>query len=277
MRLLHARHDHDGDRHREPQGRAPRRKRRSARSSRAISAAARAITTSSRRSRRRCAHGHGCSSRRAAVTGAPNKRKEDPMNASRHRRTASRASRTSASSPARAVHRRHQSSGPGLRRLRALAACPCPHQSVDRRRGRARLRPGVVALLHAARHLPTDKVGGLICGWMIHSKDGSPMKAGAASGARARTRCAMSATTSPWSSPRRWRRPRTRPNWSMSTTRCLPAVVDLPRRRAPASRRSMPAAPQHGLRVASRRQGRDRGGLRRAPSTSPSSTSSTTG
>ena len=24
----------------------------------------------------------------------------------------------------------------------------------------------------------SDKVGGLICGWMIHSKDGSPMKAG---------------------------------------------------------------------------------------------------
>src|SRR4026208_1753896 len=23
-----------------------------------------------------------------------------------------------------------------------------------------------------------DKIGGLICGWMIHSKDGSPMKAG---------------------------------------------------------------------------------------------------
>ena len=27
--------------------------------------------------------------------------------------------------------------------------------------------------------LAADKVGGLICGWMIHSKDGSPMKAGA--------------------------------------------------------------------------------------------------
>src|SRR5262249_58766658 len=26
--------------------------------------------------------------------------------------------------------------------------------------------------------LAEDKVGGLICGWMIHSKDGSPMRAG---------------------------------------------------------------------------------------------------
>jgi carbon-monoxide dehydrogenase large subunit len=38
--------------------------------------------------------------------------------------------------------------------------------------------PGVVAVLTGA-DLEADKVGGLICGWMIHSKDGSPMKAGA--------------------------------------------------------------------------------------------------
>jgi aerobic carbon-monoxide dehydrogenase large subunit len=38
--------------------------------------------------------------------------------------------------------------------------------------------PGVVAVLTGA-DLAADKVGGLICGWMIHSKDGSPMKAGA--------------------------------------------------------------------------------------------------
>ena len=28
------------------------------------------------------------------------------------------------------------------------------------------------------QQLVDDKVGNLICGWMIHSKDGSPMKAG---------------------------------------------------------------------------------------------------
>src|SRR3984885_13051963 len=36
--------------------------------------------------------------------------------------------------------------------------------------------PGVVAALNGAE-LAADKIGGLICGWMIHSKDGSPMKA----------------------------------------------------------------------------------------------------
>jgi carbon-monoxide dehydrogenase large subunit len=35
--------------------------------------------------------------------------------------------------------------------------------------------PGVVAILTGA-DLATDKIGNLICGWMIHSKDGSPMK-----------------------------------------------------------------------------------------------------
>src|SRR5215813_5567065 len=36
--------------------------------------------------------------------------------------------------------------------------------------------PGVLGVLTGAE-LKEDKVGGLICGWMIHSKDGSPMKA----------------------------------------------------------------------------------------------------
>jgi aerobic carbon-monoxide dehydrogenase large subunit len=35
--------------------------------------------------------------------------------------------------------------------------------------------PGVLAVLTGAE-LATDKIGNLICGWMIHSKDGSPMK-----------------------------------------------------------------------------------------------------
>jgi len=38
--------------------------------------------------------------------------------------------------------------------------------------------PGVIAVL-TGKDLAADKVQGLICGWMIHSKDGSPMKAGA--------------------------------------------------------------------------------------------------
>ena len=39
----------------------------------------------------------------------------------------------------------------------------------------AKTMPGVVDVLTGAQ-LATDKVGNLICGWMIHSKDGSPMK-----------------------------------------------------------------------------------------------------
>src|SRR4051794_10304813 len=39
----------------------------------------------------------------------------------------------------------------------------------------ARARPGVLAVLTGA-DLASDKIGNLICGWMIHSKDGSPMK-----------------------------------------------------------------------------------------------------
>ncbi len=38
--------------------------------------------------------------------------------------------------------------------------------------------PGVIAVL-AGKELKADKIGNLICGWMIHSKDGSPMKMGA--------------------------------------------------------------------------------------------------
>src|SRR4051794_6844819 len=39
----------------------------------------------------------------------------------------------------------------------------------------AKTMPGVVDVLTGAQ-LADDKVGNLICGWMIHSKDGSPMK-----------------------------------------------------------------------------------------------------
>jgi len=41
--------------------------------------------------------------------------------------------------------------------------------------GAAKKMPGVVAVL-AGADLAGDKIGNLICGWMIHSKDGSPMK-----------------------------------------------------------------------------------------------------
>ncbi|TKT74249.1 xanthine dehydrogenase family protein molybdopterin-binding subunit [Aquamicrobium sp. LC103] len=42
----------------------------------------------------------------------------------------------------------------------------------------AQAMPGVIAVL-TGRELKADGVGNLICGWMIHSKDGTPMKMGA--------------------------------------------------------------------------------------------------
>ncbi len=42
----------------------------------------------------------------------------------------------------------------------------------------AEAMPGVVAVLTGTQ-LVGDKIGNLICGWMVHSKDGSPMKMGA--------------------------------------------------------------------------------------------------
>jgi carbon-monoxide dehydrogenase large subunit len=42
----------------------------------------------------------------------------------------------------------------------------------------AQSMPGVLGIF-TGDDIAADKIGGLICGWMIHSKDGSPMKAGA--------------------------------------------------------------------------------------------------
>src|SRR5690554_845583 len=42
----------------------------------------------------------------------------------------------------------------------------------------AREMPGVIDVL-LGRELKADGIGNLICGWMIHSRDGTPMKMGA--------------------------------------------------------------------------------------------------
>jgi carbon-monoxide dehydrogenase large subunit len=56
---------------------------------------------------------------------------------------------------------------------------PHPHAKVKGIDASAALKmPGVLAVLNG-KELVDDKVGNLICGWMIHSKDGSPMKMGA--------------------------------------------------------------------------------------------------
>ena len=56
---------------------------------------------------------------------------------------------------------------------------PYAHATIDKIDLSAALKvPGVVAIF-TGDDIAADKVGGLICGWMIHSKDGTPMKAGA--------------------------------------------------------------------------------------------------
>src|SRR5215469_13184606 len=55
---------------------------------------------------------------------------------------------------------------------------PHPHARIRAVDGAAALKlPGVISVLTGA-DLEADGVKGLICGWMIHSKDGSPMKMG---------------------------------------------------------------------------------------------------
>ena len=49
-------------------------------------------------------------------------------------------------------------------------------KGIDRKA--AEKMPGVVAILDG-KQLKADGIGNIICGWMIHSKDGSPMKMGA--------------------------------------------------------------------------------------------------
>jgi aerobic carbon-monoxide dehydrogenase large subunit len=56
---------------------------------------------------------------------------------------------------------------------------PHAHATIKKIDTKAALKmPGVVGIL-TGDDIAADKVGGLICGWMIHNKDGSPMKAGA--------------------------------------------------------------------------------------------------
>jgi aerobic carbon-monoxide dehydrogenase large subunit len=56
---------------------------------------------------------------------------------------------------------------------------PHAHANIKRIDTSAALKsPGCLAV-YTGNEIAADKVGGLICGWMIHSKDGSPMKAGA--------------------------------------------------------------------------------------------------
>src|SRR5689334_20968580 len=55
---------------------------------------------------------------------------------------------------------------------------PMAHATIKGLDARAALQtPGVLAVF-TGEDLKRDNVNGLICGWLIHSQDGSPMKAG---------------------------------------------------------------------------------------------------
>jgi aerobic carbon-monoxide dehydrogenase large subunit len=56
---------------------------------------------------------------------------------------------------------------------------PHAHATIDKIDTSAALKEKGVVVILTGDDIAADKVGGLICGWMIHSKDGSPMKAGA--------------------------------------------------------------------------------------------------
>ena len=97
---------------------------------------------------------------------------------------------------------------------------PHAHATIDRIDASAALKsPGVVAIF-TGDDIAADKVGGLICGWMIHSKDGSPMNVGGHPALAPGAMCAMSAIMSPSSSPIHTRRRRTRRKKSSSITGC---------------------------------------------------------
>ena len=64
----------------------------------------------------------------------------------------------------------------------AFARSPHPHAKIRGiNKAPAEAMPGVIAVLDG-KQLTGDGIGNLICGWMIHSKDGSPMNMGAWSG-----------------------------------------------------------------------------------------------
>ena len=56
---------------------------------------------------------------------------------------------------------------------------PHAHATIDKIETSEALKAPGVAAIFTGEDIAADKVGGLICGWMIHSKDGSQMKAGA--------------------------------------------------------------------------------------------------
>jgi carbon-monoxide dehydrogenase large subunit len=67
---------------------------------------------------------------------------------------------------------------PGMKHA-VFVRSPHAHAKITRiSTKKAEAMPGVIAVL-TGKQMAEDGIGNLICGWMIHSKDGSPMKMGA--------------------------------------------------------------------------------------------------
>ena len=136
--------------------------------------------------------------------------------------------------------------------------------------------PGVVAVLTGAE-LAADKIGNLICGWMIHSKDGSPMKMAPhpalASGKVCHVGDAVAVVVAETLAQARDAAEKVKVDYAV-----LPAVSDpAAAQKQGRAANSRGGAEQHHLSMASRRPQSGRCRVQVAPSTSPSSTSSITG
>ena len=177
MRFLHAGNDHVCARYCQAQGSESSTKPRSAKNWKAISAAARATTILSgqlpparrRWGRPECRLRNRGSAMSETGVGKSVKRREDIRfitGSGRYTADINRAGQ------AYAVFVRSPHAHARIRRIDVDAALHAP---------------GVVGIF-TGKELEADRIGKLICGWMIHSKDGSPDESGCPSSARTRSR-----------------------------------------------------------------------------------------
>ena len=127
----------------------------------------------------------------------------------------------------------------------------------------AKAMPGVVGVLTGAE-LEADSIGNLICGWMIKSKDGSPMNMGAFPALAKDVVRFVGQAVAVVVAETRGAGARRRRRGRRSTGRSFPAIVDPgegDRRRAPASF-IRERQRQHHLRLGARRPRRRRRGVR---------------
>jgi len=226
---------------------------------------------------RPCSTAIGGGRRRLTPGAVPRPTWIDSRNPIGQRHRVKRTRKTSAFSPAHGQYTDDVDAAPP-----DLCAISCARRMRTPTSGRSDSTPRKADARRARRSSPADdmagrKIGGLPCGWMINIEGRLADEGGAASGCWRRARCAMSAITSPWSiAETAGAGARTRPKPIEVDYEELAAVVDTRRaRRSRARRHARRCRPDNsGLRLASRRQGRDRRAPSPRPRTSPSSTSS---